>query len=158
MVARTPEENIIRFAAMLDDLWGVAFKLRNVLVLVETRLSGKDDAPTDAKVGGQERADTSARTDRGTRSAQQSGPEPPSAVPANPAGNVEVVVHTPPPSGGALFPSPDRYGEPVEEGTKLRYHAGPCWTCGRPVRRVGKPAPGASGTYRCWTCIKGARR
>ena len=143
---------------MLDDLWGVAFKLRDVLTKLETQLSGKDGAPTVAKVGGQERADTSARTDSGTRSVQQSGPEPPSVVPANPAGNIEVVVHTPPPSGGALFPSPDRYGEPVEEGTQLRYHAGLCKACGRPVRMGGKPAPGASGTYRCWPCIKKAKR
>ena len=153
MVARTPEENIIRFAAMLDDLWGVAFKLRNVLVLIDTQLSGKDGAErrTEGTVGPPESGNA---TGRGTVPEQVPGPLR-VPVPANPAGG--ATVH-PSPTGGALFPSPDLYGEPVEEGTKLRYHAGPCRACGRPVRRVGKPTPGGSGTYRCWPCIKAGRR
>jgi hypothetical protein len=131
MVERTLED----VAAMLDDLWGVAFKLRNVLVLVETQLSGKDGNPN---LGGSKVA----------------APTQEHPVPANPAGE-GTVPSTPPPTGGNFIPGTEsRYGETIQEGTKLRYHAGLCRTCGLPVRRVGKPAPGASGKYQCWPCIK----
>ena len=133
MTVRTPED----VAAMLDDLWGVAFKLRNVLVGIEIQLSGKD-----VTAGKMEPPDS-----------VKSG-----VVPANPAGEAECL--SPPPlSGGDFIPGTEsKYGEPVQEGTKLRYHAGLCRTCGRPVRMIAKPRVGAEGTYRCWTCIKGAKR
>jgi len=128
MTTRTPED----VAAMLDDLWAVAFKLRDVIALVESHLSGKD--------GGAQGLGPMAGT---------------TAVPANPAGNVATAS----PSGGDFIPGTEsKYGEPVQEGTKLRYHAGLCRTCGRPVRMIIKPRVGAEGTYRCWTCIKGGRR
>ena len=133
MTARTPED----VAAMLDDLWGVAFRLRDVLMLVEAQLSGKD-----VTVG----------------KTEPSGSVKSGVVPADPVGEAESL--SPPPySGGDFIPGTEsKYGESVQEGTKLRYHAGPCRTCGRPVRMIGPPRHWREGTYRCWTCIKGAKR
>jgi len=166
MTARTPED----VAAMLDDLWGVAFRLRDVLMLVETQLSGKDgqDAPgsTEKTVGlgsvpvnpetqlsGQDGGGESQTVAPARRTAPV---KPDAVVPANPVGGIDV--NNPPlntTSGGDFIPGTDsKYGESVQEGTKLRYHAGPCRTCGRPVRMIAKPRVGAEGTYRCWSCIK----
>ena len=143
---RTPED----VAAMLDDLLGVAFKLRDVIMLVETQLSGKDgETPETGDLRVQEAGVTASV---------------PSPVPANPAGGADVTSHpsTTTSSGGDLISGTElaecQYGDPVQEGTTLRYYAGPCRSCGRPVRMIGKPRPGGNRLYRCWACIKGAKR
>ena len=85
----------------------------------------------------------------------------PAPVPANPAAGSEVHPPIPPGGGGHFSPddgTPLQFGDPLEEGPKLRYYAGPCYVCGRAAITGYKPRPGTSGQHRCFPCFREARR
>jgi len=121
----------------LDDLWAVAFKLRDVLVLLESQLSGKDGGVA--------------------ITASQGAP----AVPANPAEGTNVVPS--PPTGGGFFHPDDgvplRYGDVLDNGRGgISYFAGPCYVCGKVALTRYRPGAGKEGQHRCWSCFKAAQR
>jgi len=154
----------------LDDLWAVAFKLRDVLVLLENQLSGKDGG---AERSGREASPQQAASpvpanqlsgkDGSHRESTGDTPLPP--VPANPAGGGtdSPASSTSPPTGGGFYSPEDglplQYGDFIEDrfgGGK--YFAGPCYVCGKAALTKYKPGAGKEGQHRCWPCFKEAGR